>query len=194
MKVLLETERLILRAFTRADAQHLFELDNDPEVMRFINGGIATSFEVIEKDRLPGFLSHDVNAPEFGFWAAIHKETHAFAGWFVFRLAQDDPRVAALGYRLRKEVWGKGYATEGAKALLDKGFSDLAVEQFVATTYEKNLASQRVLEKLGMHLVRRFQLSQEELQLSDTSTHSAELWDGDELEYALTKKDWLKNS
>jgi RimJ/RimL family protein N-acetyltransferase len=67
MHVLLETERLILRRFTAADLDHLFTLDNDPEVMRYINGGEPTPREAIESDILPRFMQYDEGCPAYGF-------------------------------------------------------------------------------------------------------------------------------
>lgn len=80
VQILLETRRLILRPFTADDAEHLFALDNDPVVMRYINGGIPISIEIIEKEILPVFLRHDDQFPLYGFWAAINKTSHRFLG------------------------------------------------------------------------------------------------------------------
>ena len=75
MKILLTTDRLALRRFAASDLNHLFALDNDADVMRFINGGTPTPREVIEGEILPGFMAHDAERPEFGFWAVEAKET-----------------------------------------------------------------------------------------------------------------------
>ena len=152
MQVLLETERLVLRRFTQADVDCLFELDNDPDVMRFINGGTPTPRDIIQNDILPGFLHYDERFLGYGVWAAIEKATGGFLGWLSFRPAEGTPGEVNLGYRFRRDAWGKGYATEGARALVRKGFSELGVQRVVATTYEDNLASRRVMEKLGMTL------------------------------------------
>jgi len=191
--ILLETERLILRRFTPEDGPHLYALDNDPAVMRYINGGTPTPWEVIEQQILPGFLRYDDATPGFGFWAAIEKATGEFVGWFVFRPTGDDPGEVTLGYRFRSAAWGKGYATEGAGALIERGFAEWGVERVVATTYEENRASCRVMEKLGMCFVRSFRYSAEEIGASDTSyTESAEVWPGEDVEYALTRAEWEK--
>jgi RimJ/RimL family protein N-acetyltransferase len=82
-------------------------------------------------------------------------------------------------------------ATEGVRALIHKGFTELGLARLVATTYEHNLASRRVMEKVGMTLVRRFRLTVDDLIRSDTSyVEAVELWDGDDVEYALEKADW----
>jgi RimJ/RimL family protein N-acetyltransferase len=192
MQVLLETERLILRRFTEDDADHLFELDSDPEVMRFLNGGKPTPREVVENEILPRFSRYDERTPGFGFWAAVEKASGDFVGWFSFRpSAEDDPRQAALGFRLRGAVWGRGYATEGARALIRLGFTELGVERVTAMTYEENLASRRVMEKAGMTLSRTFRLTPADLDAIDTyHVESQDLWAGDDVEYALQKADW----
>ena len=191
MQVLLETERLILRRLTEADADHLFDLDNDPEVMRFINGGEPTPREVIENDLMPGFLRYDNRSPGFGVWAIIEKASGDFLGWISLRPQKGVSGEATLGYRLRTAAWGQGYATEGARGLIRKGFTDLGLQRVIATTYEDNLASRRVMEKLNMTFVRRFRLAEEEP--VDVATHydpSGDFWDGDDVEYALEKADW----
>ena len=196
MHILLETERLTLRRFTAADLDHLYALDNDPAVMRYINGGGPTPRAVIERDVLPVFLEYDARHPGFGFWAAVHRTgidrgDGEWLGWFSFRPTGDEPGKVVLGYRLRRSAWGQGYATEGARALLQKGFEEWGVRRVGATTYEKNRASRRVMEKLGMRMVRRFRLTEEEIARSDTyHAESVEVWDGDDVEYAIERPEW----
>lgn len=185
-----DTERLRLRRFTAADAGHLHALDNDPEVMRYINGGAPVTLAVITADILPVFLLYDAGGGPLGFWAAEVQETGAFVGWFSLR-PTGAPGVLALGYRLRRDAWGRGYATEGARALLDRAFGELDARRVVATTYEHNLASRRVMAKLGMTLARRFRYTPEELAAADTfSGDSADVWDGDDVEYAIERAAW----
>jgi RimJ/RimL family protein N-acetyltransferase len=121
MQVFLETERLVLRQFTDDDVDNLVELDSDPDVMRFINGGRPTPRHEIETDVLPTFLEYYERFAGYGFWAAVEKSTGRFVGWFHFRPAKDaHPDEIELGYRLRKSAWGKGYATEGSRALIQR--------------------------------------------------------------------------
>lgn len=193
MQVLLETERIVLRRFTEADVDHLVDLDSDPEVMRFLTGGIPTPREAIQNDILPTFLRSYEPFPGFGVFAAIEKESGEFLGWFSFRPKDATCRdEVSLGYRLRRAFWGQGYATEGACALIRLGFTELGVQHVVATTYQDNLASRRVMEKAGLSLVRTFRMTVEELQAHDSLSHNASevLWDGDDVEYALRKIDW----
>jgi RimJ/RimL family protein N-acetyltransferase len=160
--------------------------------MRYLTGGAPTPRCVIENDILPQFLRYDGRNPGFGFWAAIQRASGDFVGWFSFRPSDPaDPCVAALGFRLRRAAWGQGYATEGARALIRLGFTELSLQRVVATTYEDNLASRRVMEKAGLELTRTFRLTPADLERVDTyHVGSQDLWDGDEVEYALEKADW----
>ncbi len=200
MDVKLETKRLLLRRFTADDAQLLFELDNDPVVMRYINGGTPTSLEIIENEILPVFLKHEDEFPTYGFWAAIEKNSRKFLGWFVFRPTREKsagrrPHEMEIGYRFHKHVWGEGYATEGARALIDRGFRNDGVTCVTATTYEQNHASRRVMEKLGMKFRRSFKIAPEDIAITDTShSPSAEVWEGDDVEYSLEITQWKKFS
>ena len=182
MHVFLETERLVLRRFTTGDVDNLAGLDADPDVMRFVSGGIPTSREEIENDFLPAFLGYYQRYQAFGFWAAIEKSTGDFLGWFHFRPREGSaPGQVELGYRMRKSAWGKGYATEGSRALIRKGFTEFGVRRVVAETMAVNLASRRVMEKAGLTLVRTFH------QPWPYPISGAEQGD---VEYALDKSDW----
>ncbi|GAA1932553.1 GNAT family N-acetyltransferase [Streptomyces durmitorensis] len=182
MNTFLKTDRVVLRAFTEADADQLLALDNDPDVMRFINGGRPTSLEVIQAQTLPRLL-HDY--PCFGtrgYWAAEETDTGLFLGWFELRPLDDyNPSVAELGYRLNKAAWGRGYATEGSRALIRKGFTDLGVERVTANTMTVNTGSRRVMEKAGLLFLRHF------------TGHWPEAIEGSEhgeVEYELTRTKW----
>lgn len=157
MQVFLETQRLVLRRFTMADADDLVSLDADPDVMRHVTGGVPTSRDEIETEVLPAFLGYYQRYEGFGFWAAVEKATGEFLGWFHFRPRPDAvPGEVELGYRLRKSAWGKGYATEGSRALICKGFTEFGVQRVVAEAMAVNMASRRVMEKAGLKLVRTF--------------------------------------
>ena len=98
----------------------------------------------------------------------------------------------SIGYRLVRSAWGKGFATEAVAALLQAAFARESITRVIANTYEENLSSQRVLDKLGMKLCRRYRPTSEDLSSSDTSRSSpGEPWDGDELEYELDREVFL---
>lgn len=192
VEILLRTERLTLRRFEPTDGDHLFELDGDPAVMRYLSGGRATPRAVIDEEILPRFLHHDDRHRVFGFWAAIERSSGEFLGWFGLRPHDAaHPEEIALGYRLHRRAWGRGLATEGALALVASAFAEPGVERVVASTYQDNVASRRVLEKLGMTVRRRYRLTPEELQATGTfDAADLEVWDGDDLEYELTRAAW----
>jgi RimJ/RimL family protein N-acetyltransferase len=157
LQVFLETERLVLRRFTGADVDALSELDGDPEVMRFITGGRPTPRDVIRDETLPRFLRAYERFEGFGVWAAVERSTGEFLGWFEFYPPDGrGPEEAELGYRLLRSAWGRGYATEGSRALIRKGFAELGVRRVVAETMAVNAASRRVMEKAGLTYVRTF--------------------------------------
>jgi RimJ/RimL family protein N-acetyltransferase len=173
-----------------SDGPLLFELDSDPEVMRWLSGGPGTPLELIEAKILPRFLADSTRAPWAGAWIATERESAGFAGWFSLR--PDVSSGAELGYRLRANMWGRGLATEGAAALLGRAFAGESLRRVFATTYEFNTGSRRVLEKLGMRHERSFRLSSGQLASATTfASSSDDLWPGDEVQYGISREDWL---
>ncbi|MEE1664380.1 GNAT family N-acetyltransferase [Streptomyces sp. WAC07094] len=182
MPVFLETERLVLRPFTEADAEHLFALDNDPVVMRFINGGKPVGRESIRARTLPRLLRDYPCLGTRGYWAVEEKATGTFLGWFEFRpLDAHSAAVVELGYRLNRAAWGKGHATEGSRALIDKGFTDFGVQRVTANTMAVNTRSRRVMERAGLSFLRNF--TEDWPETIEGSEHG-------EVEYELTLTDW----
>ena len=182
LDVFLETERLVLRRFTDADLELLVELDADPEVMRYITGGRATAREELRDEVLPAFLGYYRRFPGYGFWAAVDKASGQFLGWFHLRPPEGSrPDEPELGYRLRRSAWGKGYATEGSRALIRKAFTELGARRVYAETMAVNQGSRRVMEKAGLRLVRSFHQSWPDRIEGDEH--------GD-VEYALTRAEW----
>jgi RimJ/RimL family protein N-acetyltransferase len=184
MDVYLETERLLLRRVTAGDAGLLVELDSDPEVMRFITGGRPTPREEIESEILPAWLEYYEGETGYGYWAAIERAGGAFVGWFHLRPHDDDlPHEPELGYRLRAASWGRGYATEGSRALIDRAFRELGAERVTATAMAVNAASRRVMEKAGLRYARTFH------QDWPDRIEGEEFGD---VEYALTRAEWAQ--
>jgi RimJ/RimL family protein N-acetyltransferase len=183
-QVFLETDRLLLRRFTKDDTDLLVELDSDPDVMRFLTGGRPTPREEIEAEILPAFLSYYERYAGYGFWAAIEKASGAFVGWFVLRPRKGAPiDEPELGYRLRAAAWGNGYATEGSLALIHKAFTELGAKRIWAGTMAVNTRSRRVMEKAGLRFVRTFHQ-----EWPDRIEGEEE---GD-VEYELYKSDWSR--
>jgi RimJ/RimL family protein N-acetyltransferase len=184
MQVFLETPRLVLRRFTFADVGNLVRLNADPDVMRFITGGIPTGRDEIESELLPAFLGYYERFDGYGFWAAIEKRTGEFLGCFYLAPQEDSaPGEAELGFRLCKSAWGKGYATEGSRALIRRGFTEFGMQRVVADTMAVNIASRRVLEKAGLRLVRTFH---------QPGPYPIEGDEFGDVEYALDKAGWAQ--
>jgi RimJ/RimL family protein N-acetyltransferase len=179
MHISLQTDRLTLRRFTEQDVDNLFSLNSDPEVMRYINGGRPTPREQVRDEIIPFHLACYERSDGLGTWAAETGSTGEFLGWFHFRPGAGEG--IDLGYRLRRVAWKKGYATEGSRALIRKGFTDLGVERVFARTMTVNAASRRVMEKSGLALVRTF--PSEEHGGIEGSEHGV-------VEYALTRAEW----
>ena len=156
MGVFLETDRMVLRKFTVDDLDLIIELDSDPAVKRYIDNGAPIDRDDLV-ETLDWWLGYYERFEGYGFWAAIEKSTRQFLGWFHFRPGKGaGPLEPELGYRLRREAWGKGYATEGSRALIDKGFLELGVERVYAGTMAVNTGSRRVMEKSGLRFARTF--------------------------------------
>jgi RimJ/RimL family protein N-acetyltransferase len=155
MEKYLETKRIYLTNFTLADKELVRELDSDPDVVRFISDGVPSDEAEVNR-AMNIFLAYNQQFKDkFGFWKAINKETNEFMGWFHFRPLKSDPqniKIIELGYRLRKKYWGLGIATEGSKALMEKGFTELGVKEVRAHAMLKNHASTHVMKKLGLTL------------------------------------------
>lgn len=146
-----QTARLTLRPVTPADRADLVALEADPEVMRYLNGGAP-----VPEAGLPGgdFLTPRGVEPEV--LAAHDRASGAFIGWFGFfdDGLQDGLRTAEVGYRLTRAAWGRGFATEGVRALIDLAFGPWGFDRLRAETMAVNHGSRRVMQKSGMTLVR----------------------------------------
>lgn len=142
-----ETARLALRRFAESDVDSVAWLLGEPRVMRYIEDGKPVSRAEVERVVLPKV----VGGP--GWWAAHEKSSGAFIGWF--ELSPVGEGVAELGYRLHPRFWGRGYATEGASALVAHGAA-AGLTRIVAYAMAVNTGSRRVLEKAGLRYVRTF--------------------------------------
>ena len=180
--IILETPRLALRQFTEDDVDDLFDLNSDPAVMRYLTGGRPTPREEIRDQIIPFHLAVYDRMDRLGTWAAESTATGEFLGWFHFRPGSDgDITNIDLGYRLRRAAWNKGYATEGSRALISTGFTDLGVKRVFAHTLTVNTASRHVMEKCGLTVVRT--IPYEGADVIEGAEHG-------EVEYALTKPEW----
>jgi RimJ/RimL family protein N-acetyltransferase len=174
---LLETKRLILRRFTEADFDELTALDSDPEVTRFITGGLPE----FDAGMLKAWLGQYERWPAYGTFAAVERSNDRFLGWFHLRPEEGQDDEPELGYRLSRAAWGKGYATEGSRALIDKAFTDLGATRVWAGALAVHSASRRVMEKSGLRFVRTFH--------GDWPFRIPGDEHGD-VEYAITRAEW----
>lgn len=148
----IETERLHLVRIGLEHLDALVELDSDPEVMRYINGGEPTSRQTYVDELLPRMMAYG-DRP-FGFLAAY--EGDRFVGWFHLRPSVADDAILELGYRLRRDAWGRGLATEGGRALVRYAFEELDQPAVDACADPRNAGSIRVMVKCGMRPVGTF--------------------------------------
>jgi len=143
----IETARLRLRRFTADDLDAVRRIYSDTEVLRYMWDGQARTEEQI-RDAL-AFLMGGWEKRGIGMWAMVHKGHGEVIGRCGFTFLPGTTE-AEIGYILARPYWGAGYATEAARACVRYGFEDRALPRIVAVTRPDNVASRRVLQKLGM--------------------------------------------
>lgn len=177
------TERVALRRVTPDDAGRLVELDSDPEVMRYLTGGVPTPLAEIVDDIIPAWLDYHERFTSYGFWLAEARDDGRFLGWFHLRpqagLPVDEPEI---GYRLHRREWGKGFAPEVCRALIDLAFSELGAVRVYAGTMAVNTASRRVMEKVGLRFARAYH---------EDFPYAIDGSEQGEVEYELTFEEWV---
>ncbi|WP_375181566.1 GNAT family N-acetyltransferase [Chryseobacterium sp.] len=154
----LETQRLILRKFEETDAERLFLLDSNPEVMKYI--GVPPLSDISESENVIKMIQQQYLDNGVGRLAVIEKESGLLIGWSGLKLITQEingyNNIYDLGYRFIPEYWGKGYALESAKASLDFGFNDLKAETIYAHAHSENEGSNHILRKLGFEKTGEF--------------------------------------
>lgn len=142
----IDTERLKLREFQPDDALCFYNLNQDEEVMRY-TGDVA--FESVDAAR-EFIAQYDHYAKHgYGRWSVILKTSGRCIGWCGLKWHPEEGYVD-LGYRLERNVWGNGLATEAARVCIDYGFNRLNFDEIIGRTAKANLASIKVLQKVGM--------------------------------------------
>ena len=147
MPIIVETERLILRTWLLNDLKNFFEIYGDREVWRFIDPkGVLENEDAARRALRRGIAYQE----EHGIchWATVEKSRGKVIGACGFNLFEGGPELE-LVYHFAPLYWGRGYATEAARACLSYAFNKLNVQQIVASADPQHLASQRVLEKIG---------------------------------------------
>jgi RimJ/RimL family protein N-acetyltransferase len=147
-KVWRRTARLVLSEITAEHGHELYELDADPRVMRYIGTGHVRTREDVD-DAMRRIPRAYALYPGLGTWRATRRDNGDFVGWFALKYVPGTVEVE-VGYRLRHAAWGRGYATEGARELVDYGFDELGLFRIIGITHPENVSSRRVLEKAGL--------------------------------------------
>ncbi len=158
MKFYIETERLILRDLQSNDFKDWFEMDSDPEVHKYLGNKPVTNMEQIEN----AFQSIQQQYTDNGIgrWAVVEKSSGDFVGWSGLKFLRQNTNgkidFHEVGYRLSQKHWGKGYATESAKAALQYGFEKMQLKEIYGITNVENINSRKVLEKCGLKFIEIF--------------------------------------
>lgn len=148
----IETPRLVIRSFTPDDAEALHErVFGDEEVMRYIPRGASPSVERT-RGAVERFMRHE-REHGFGLWAVELRATGALIGDCGLVYVEGRGPEIEVAYHFAKEWWGRGLATEAARACLDHGFRVLALREIIAICMPEHVASRRVMEKAGMRYV-----------------------------------------
>ena len=142
----LETKRTRLRRIQLSDYDNMRILETEADIMKFTPSRIPQT-ELQTKTRLSTQISRTLELAPFGIWLSELKETGAFIGWFMLMPALDEG--LELGFMIVKAQWKNGFASEIAQKLVALGFSGTKVKAIFAKTNVDNVASIRVLQKLG---------------------------------------------
>lgn len=146
MSTIIETPRFYMRRFELDDAKAMYELNLDPDVIRYTGDKAFNSVEEAYSF-LQNYNPYDTEG--FGRWVCVLKDTGEITGWCGLRM-QPDIGLVDLGYRFYKRYWGKGFATETSLASLEHGFKYHNLPVIIARAMNDNLASIRVMQKCGM--------------------------------------------
>jgi [ribosomal protein S5]-alanine N-acetyltransferase len=150
--IIFETPRLILRRITAADAPLIYALNSSPGVLQYLHEreltNEADARQIITDIILPQYTLYNL-----GRWAMQLKQGNTFIGWCGLKY-RPELEETDLGYRLMQQYWGQGYATEAAAHTLQYGFEALNLQTITGRAHIDNIASWKVLEKIGMHYIK----------------------------------------
>jgi ribosomal-protein-alanine N-acetyltransferase len=156
MNIKLESERLLFRPFELYDAEALYNMDNNPNVHKYL--WQKPTLELDESIQTIKYLQKQYNENGIGRFSTILKETNELIGWTGIKFVNDhvengNTNFYDYGYRLNEKFWNKGYATEASKAWLDYGFNQMNIKEINAYTHAENGASNHVLQKVGFYFI-----------------------------------------
>jgi RimJ/RimL family protein N-acetyltransferase len=189
-QAILETERLLLEPLSAEHLCHTILLDADPEVTKYIESGRPLSQEEAESGHRERIAAAD-RILGLGYWAGSLKTTGEFVGWWSLsppaatRIPQLTGNQAEIGYRLMPRWWKQGFAREASRELLRHGFEDLGLVRIFGETMAVNTASRSTMTSLGLQHVRTFHVH------FDDPIPGTE---HGEVEYAITREEWLAKS
>lgn len=150
MHIILQTPRLILRRFAPEDTALILELNSDPDIVKYVHEPALKTEEEARR------ILSEIILPQYennlGRWAIHTIDRMDFIGWCGLKFRPELDEID-LGYRFMKKAWGKGYATEAAKHCLDYGFQQLLLSKITGRAHIENIASYKVLEKIGMEFI-----------------------------------------
>lgn len=146
---MIQTERLLLRRWKEEDRESFCRLNSDPRVMEFMPALLTRS----ESDLLVERINEHFRDHGFGLYAAELREDRTFIGYVGLAVPSFEARFTPcveVGWRLAANHWGRGLATEGARAVVKHAFGELGLDEIVSFTVPANVRSRRVMEKIGM--------------------------------------------
>lgn len=146
MKHILETSRLILRELDSKDAKNFYDLNSNPNVIKYTGNSAFKNVEEA-KEFLENYTDYKFNG--YGRWAVILKTTDKFIGWCGLKFDELENETD-IGFRFFEEEWNKGYATESAIACIHYGFEKLKLKRIIGRAMKENVGSIKVLEKIGL--------------------------------------------
>lgn len=174
---LCETERLILRDWREKDWEPFFRHTNTPAVMEWLGGVLPLEKHQWMRDRLEGYRRDHGHT----FWVVERKDDREILGFCGLKRSNqqggplDEPEI---GWRLREDAWGNGYAKEAAKASLKAGFEQFEMPHIIAFTVQENTASWGLMKRLGMQ-------RREDLDFESTEFGSECI-----IAYSITREQW----
>lgn len=144
------SERLIYVPLTSEHVEDFFKMESDPEVLKYYRRDVVKNREESLNNVLV-YVKYAMDHAGLGAWAVFAKDSAEFVGIGVIIHLDKNPDASEheIGYRLPQHQWGKGYATEIAKAFINYGFNQLKLSELYGTTHPENAVSQKVLEKVG---------------------------------------------
>lgn len=146
MKQILETNRLILRELNRSYAKSFYDLNSNPNVIKY-TGNLAFKSLQEAREFLENYQDYKLNG--YGRWAVIEKTTNKFIGWCGLKFGEMKNETD-IGFRFFEEEWNKGFATESAVACVQYGFEKLKLKRIIGRAMKENIGSINVLQKIGL--------------------------------------------